>query len=92
MSLGIDTGRVKQILLPDGEWHEIVEGSFNTDAYEYVEGTGTVPSSGQAKETIASAGATWRERHSYGKERTLFCPLTAIQAVSYGWFADKKPS
>ena len=90
MSLAIEVSRVREILLPDGQWHEVIEGSFNTNAYEYVEGTKTVFGGGQAKETIPSTGATWKERDASGNERILFCPLTAILAISYGRASGKK--
>ena len=64
--------------------------SFNADSYEYVEGTKTLFGGGQAKETIPSTGATWKERDASGNERILFCPLTAILAISYGRASGKK--
>ena len=84
MSLAIEVSRVREILLPDGAWHEVVEGSVGMDAYEYTQGNNTVFGGGQTKETIPSTGATWKERDASGNEHTLFCPLTSILAVSYG--------
>ena len=78
MRLDIDPARVREILLPDGEWHQTANGSFHTGAYEFKHGEHTFFAAGQA------SGATWKERDESGNERVMFCPLTSIHAVSYG--------
>ncbi len=35
MSLEIDVDKVTDVLLTDGKWYKIVEGSFGFDAYEF---------------------------------------------------------
>ncbi len=83
MSLAIDVDKVSTVLLPDGKWHVVADGSFETDSYEYVHNGETTFEGGQNSETIPSTGATWKERDSSGRERVIACPLTSIQAVSY---------
>ena len=89
MSLAIDIDRVKQILLADGQWHRVADDSFEIDAYEYLRGKEIKPGGGEGfgggqDDLISSVGARWTEKDS-NKTRVVFCPLTAIQAVSYGW-------
>ena len=75
MTPDIDISRVKQVLL--WHWHEIVPGTFAVGAYDPTQ----LPTGG-----TPAAGATWKERSEPGdRERTIFCPLAAIKAVSYGW-------
>ena len=33
-----DVGHVSEVLLSDGEWHRVADGSFERDSYEYVRG------------------------------------------------------
>ncbi len=40
MSLAIDIDSVKEVLLPDGTWHRVVDDSFEIGAYEYVRAKG----------------------------------------------------
>jgi len=91
MSLAIDVDKVHEVLLPDGKWHEVADHSFEIDAYEYLRasevkpsegGTGVRLGGGQEK-LVPAAGATWLERDSLGNRRCVFCPLTAIHAVTY---------
>lgn len=75
MDSQIDIGRVRQVLM--WHWHEVIPGTFELGAYEYA---------GLDKAQFpAEAGATWRERNETGNERIIFCPLSAIKALSYGW-------
>jgi hypothetical protein len=93
MSLAIDVVRVREVLLPDGRWHEVTDASFDIDVYEYVrpaEGEPSPPELGAGQGTLVSiTGARWLERDAAGT-RQVFCPLTAIQAVSYGWPRDQR--
>ena len=83
MSLSIDVNRVASVLLPDGKWHEVVDHSFTTDAYEYLH-DGDLIFGGGTEDTIPATGATWIERDpESGNQRVVFCPLTSIQAVAY---------
>lgn|SRR3990167_4886169 len=40
MSLAIEEGKIKRVLLADG-WHSVIENTFILDAYEYVDGSTT---------------------------------------------------
>ena len=90
MSLDIDIARVTEVLLPDGKWHQVADASFDLDAYEYGEGgdenEDALFKGGQEKGLVPATGACWSEHDdSKGNRRTVFCPITAILAVSYGW-------
>ncbi len=91
MSLAIDVDKVAEVLLPDGEWYKVANGSFNLDSYEYIWDTSgekggvfensfmTVFGGGNSKEVIAATGASWRDVES----RMYFCPLNSVLAVKY---------
>jgi hypothetical protein len=72
--------------------------SFELDSYEYVRAselkqgdvTAGVRLAGGQEELVPATGARWLERDSLGKQRSLFCPLTAIQAVAYATINTKK--
>ncbi len=93
MSLAIDVDRVKEVLLPDGKWHEVAGDSFELDAYEFVRASEMTPGGGEAgvrlgggtEKLVPATGARWIERDSDDHERRVYCPINAIQAVSYGW-------
>ena len=90
MSLDIDVARVTEVLLPDGKWHQVADASFDLDAYEYLEvddgNENTLFKGGEALPLVPDTGACWSEHDdSKGNVRTVFCPITAILAVSYGW-------
>ncbi len=99
MSLAIDVDSVIEVLLPDGEWHQVANGSFEIDAYEYLRASefevgggdkGMRFKGGQEEHLVPAAGARWLERNSQGNVRTVSCPITAIRAVSNGWSTGKK--
>ena len=89
MSLAIDVNKVTHVLLADG-WHEVVwdkvskTSSFDTDAYEFVQGREGDKESislfdgGQSKEVISTTGATW---HDADSETIIVCPLNAVLAL-----------
>ena len=73
MSLSINVGKIKSVLLADG-WHACVEGSFYIDAYEY---TGIIND-----EHFISAGVNGYSFDLPGEEGgRLFGPVEAILAV-----------
>ncbi len=92
MSLAIDMDSVKEVLLPDGKWHRIADNSFEIDTYQYLRAKEAQPGGDDAEvrlgggqeEVLSTCGARWTETNSNGKKRRVFCPITAIQAVSYG--------
>jgi len=92
MSLAIDMDSVKEVLLPDGKWHQITDDSFEIDTYQYLRAKKAQPGGDDAKvrlgggqeEVLSACGARWIETNSNGKKRRVFCPITSIQAVSYG--------
>jgi hypothetical protein len=84
MSLNIEINKVARVLLTDGKWHRIEEDSFDLDAYEYCDGDELVFGGGQDKPLVPATGATWIEDfadHTF--KRRVFCPVSAILAVSY---------
>ena len=81
MSLDIDVARVRGLLLqPDGQWHEVREGSFHLDAYEFSDGDYLALGGGDCS-GVPATGATWLEKDQDGQEWFVFCPLTSIGAV-----------
>ena len=91
MDLGIDMGSVNEVLLPDGQWHRVENDSFEVGAYEYFRATEVRQGGGDAgvrggvgeEEVPPARGARWTETSPNGKKRRVFCPITAIQALSY---------
>ena len=77
MSLAIDVDIIEKVLLSDG-WHEVADGSFQVDAYEYIHGGRAVLSAGQAQ-GLTSTGAQRREPSG----TMVACPITAILAVMW---------
>src|SRR5712692_11207555 len=78
MSLAIDVDHVSEVLLSDGEWHRVAEGSFELDSYEYVraaDGPNAAPRLGGGQEKLVPAtGARWTERgDTSGNQRAMFC-------------------
>ena len=47
MSLAIDVDRVIQVLLADG-WHEVLDDSFDLDAYEFIHSSRPIHKGGQS--------------------------------------------
>jgi hypothetical protein len=77
VAIEIKPKRVAAVLLSDGEWHEVMTGSFDVgDAWPWQE-------DGQ------TTGAQWLEASS-DAERTVFCPLSSICAVAYEWDSSPK--
>jgi hypothetical protein len=91
MSLAIDVDHVSEVLLSDGEWHRVADGALNlirTNMCGLLTGPKAAPRLGGGQEKLVpTTGARWTERDTSGNQREMFCPLTAIQAVSYGWVA-----
>lgn len=72
MAIKIKVKRVASVLLSDGEWHAVMDGTFDVgDSWPWQE-------DGQ------TTGAKWLEAIQ-GAEREVFCPLSEIRAVAYGW-------
>ena len=79
MSLAIDVDRVTEVLLPDGLWYEVEDGSFEIDAYEFVREEDAPRLLGGAEPLLPAAGATWRNN----KRQRYSCPITSILAVKH---------
>lgn len=78
MSLCIDTDRVQAVLLNDG-WHEVLDKSFDLDAYEFVWGSQNgMTVHGGGNSGVCSTGFAFKV-----KDGVLAGPLTAILAVRY---------
>lgn len=74
MSLGLQLGEIKQVLLAD-RWHEVEGSSFQLDAYEYLDGSAAVArGDGQL---ITVAGFMFREPGG----QIVAGPLSSILAV-----------
>ena len=76
MSLAIDIGRVTAVLLVDG-WHEIRDGTFNLDTYEFQQGDASVHAEGDSG--ISGTGFSFKS----GADEFMAGPLSAILAVRY---------
>lgn len=79
MAISIDTGKISAVLLGDGKWHAVKEGTFDIGSYEFREGTRLVLGGGGAA-GISETGATWDDPQD--GERYA-CPLSSILAVKY---------
>lgn len=83
MSLAIHIKTITQVLLTDG-WHSIQRGSFNVDAYEFMDDDYPLVGGGSVA-GIPSTGASWIEEVDNGSReweaQRLCCPLTAILAI-----------
>jgi hypothetical protein len=82
MSLAINPDRVFGVLLADG-WHEVQQGSFYFDAYEFVDEDGDPVLSGGSVPGVPATGASWIDpKHTAvtGIVR-FYCPVTSILAV-----------
>ena len=77
MSIEINTKKVAKVLLSDGKWRSVMEGSFEVgDAWPW-------------QENGETTGAMWLEAKGDG-EREVFCPLSSIRAVAYAWDSSPK--
>jgi hypothetical protein len=77
MSLAIDVDEITHVLLADG-WHEIEQGSFFLDSYEYVAGVNYELLHGGGHSGICATGFRFRVRQS---SFTTEGPLTSIIAI-----------
>lgn len=75
VSLSIEVNKVTDVLLAD-KWHKINDGSFDIDAYEFINGTETVHKGGNGG--ITSAGFVFESEGV-----TFSGPLTSVLAVRY---------
>jgi hypothetical protein len=86
MSLAIEVDCVIGVLLKDG-WHEVVDGSFTIDAYEYVHRDrpermltpDDILVGGGRRTGVSSTGAAWKESGGF----SVACPFPSILAVRY---------
>jgi len=79
MSLSIDIDTVSAVLLADG-WHDVIDDSFEVDAYEYVQGKALRFRGGQSA-LIPATGFQFKEAQGVGGAVMVYGPLTAILAV-----------
>jgi hypothetical protein len=87
-AFGIEVSRVKAVMMADG-WHQVEESSFDVADYAYVgttsarycggNGKGEIRFDGRTSAVVCTYAGTWREAGAI----TMFCPITAIQAVRY---------
>jgi hypothetical protein len=84
MSLAINLGAVRRVLLADG-WHEIVPGSLNLDAYEMHHGDESVedwpgawPLRGGSVAEVSSTGFGFDRA---GSTVRVYGPITSLLAV-----------
>lgn len=75
----VDVRRVAAILLGDGQWHAVEEGSFEVGTYEFKDGNRIVLGGGGAA-GVSETGATWKL--SVSGQRCA-CPLSSIVAVRF---------
>ena len=78
MSLAINVHHVTQVLLSDG-WHEVDDGTFTIDSYEFLDGGGD---DAQALHLGGNSGICATGFRFKNSNRDYTCgPLTAIYAV-----------
>lgn len=81
MSIAIDPARILAVLLPDGIWHEVAEGTFALGPYEFLaSGDRRIGFGEGGNITVPSTGATWKE---YKTGERYACPMTSIKAVRF---------
>lgn len=86
MSLAIDTEDIEAVLLIDG-WHRVKPGTFDLDAYEFVEQRGSREPQllhGGGKSGVCATGFDFIEIEQvdgHDIESSVCGPLTAILAV-----------
>lgn len=78
MSLAIQIEKVTEVLLADG-WHSVSSGSFDLDAYEYLDDAVLIHGGGA--NGVCATGFSFREIDEPGR---VVGPLTSILAVRYG--------
>lgn len=78
MSLRIDVDDVEAVLIA-GRWYEVLNQSFDLDAYEFMEDRNLIFTGGDV-DTLSSTGYYFITGTSV-KPFTLKGPVTAIQAV-----------
>ena len=86
MSLAIDVDNVTAVLLQDG-WHQVVENSFDSDAYEFFHEGHSLIGGGRV-EGVSATGATWKERDG----SRVACPFPSVLAVKFKVTGKKKGS
>jgi hypothetical protein len=72
----VDLENITTVLLPDGYWHDIQNGSFKAEGYINAEG-GQCDSS---KGFLAKEGATWIDAET---GEGFACPMSSIGGVTY---------
>lgn len=80
MSLAIDVDHVTEVLLADG-WHQVLDGSFTLDAYEYLWYSAGNPDEAQILHGGGNSGVCATGFGFKSSDGWLYGPLTAIQAV-----------
>jgi hypothetical protein len=75
MSLRIEIGDVRSVLLPDG-WHGVRSRTFGLDSYEFAHGEDLIHGSGESG--VCPVGFCFEEESSGD---WIFGPLSAILAV-----------
>jgi hypothetical protein len=81
MSLRIDPNKIFGALIA-GEWISVDEGTFDIDAYEYIEsGDDGLVIHGGGQSDVCATGFTFRTTTAAGQSCDVHGPLTAIQAV-----------
>jgi len=92
MSLEIDIGRVRKVLIEGSGWHRVAYdpttkvSTFNIDAYEFVTTVGESKTQLTklpvgADRIVSAHGASWWEGAEPHHGRQMFCPLTSVLAV-----------
>ncbi len=78
MSLAIDVNAVERVLLADG-WHDVINESFDTDAYEFIEMDDKESRilHGGGNSGVCATGFRFQE-----KDHWVMGPLTAVLAVT----------
>lgn len=79
MSLRIDINTIARLLLQDGQWYEVLPGSFTVDSFDWTDSEGLVVDGGDVA-GVPAIGVQFKTR---GMNGWISCPLTSIVAVHY---------
>jgi hypothetical protein len=72
----VDLEKITAVLLPDGKWHDVHQGSFKADGYISAEGG----ECDLTKRFSNKDGATWIDAET---RKGVGCPISSIQVFNY---------
>ncbi len=86
MSLAVQIKNIVAVLLEDGDWHEVRQGSMTVIKYELADESSILVRAGSIP-GVSSTALSFKEQAG---GRMIACPITSVKAVRYG--AEEAPS